>query len=216
MGPATSVDHADVQARALAYEVLTPLYDLALEVLGFGRSFKDGIARLAEVGTGQDVLDLGCGTGTLLQALVARQPDGRYVGLDPDPQVLARARRRLTGATVELLEGYGEELPFEADTFDLVVSTLMFHHLTDAAKQATLAEVGRVLRPAGRLLLVDFGRPRSGLPRTLLTVGSIFDGRHNMRANLAGELPALLNAADFTVFEVHPPHREVHYLLART
>ena len=216
MGPATSVDHADVQARALAYEVLTPLYDLALEVLGFGRSFKDGIARLAEVGTGQDVLDLGCGTGTLLQALVARQPDARYVGLDPDPQVLARARRRLTGATVELLEGYGEELPFEADTFDLVVSTLMFHHLTDAAKQATLAEVGRVLRPAGRLLLVDFGRPRSGLPRTLLTVGSIFDGRHNMRANLAGELPALLNAADFTVFEVHPPHREVHYLLART
>jgi len=216
VGPATSVDHADVQARALAYEVLTPLYDLALEVLGFGRSFKDGIARLAEVGTGQDVLDLGCGTGTLLQALVARQPDGRYVGLDPDPQVLARARRRLTGATVELLEGYGEELPFEADTFDLVVSTLMFHHLTDAAKQATLAEVGRVLRPAGRLLLVDFGRPRSGLPRTLLTVGSIFDGRHNMRANLAGELPALLNAADFTVFEVHPPHREVHYLLART
>ena len=201
---------------ALAYQVLTPLYDLALEVLGFGRSFKDGIARLAEVGTGQDVLDLGCGTGTLLQALVARQPDGRYVGLDPDPQVLARARRRLTGATVELLEGYGEELPFEADTFDLVVSTLMFHHLTDAAKQATLAEVGRVLRPAGRLLLVDFGRPRSGLPRTLLTVGSIFDGRHNMRANLAGELPALLNAAGFTVSEVHPPHREVHYLLART
>ena len=78
---------------ALAYSVLTPVYDTALEVLGFGRLFKAAAAELAEVEPGETALDLGCGTGTLLQALVARQPAARFTGIDPDPQVLAVARR---------------------------------------------------------------------------------------------------------------------------
>ena len=146
---------------ALAYSVLTPVYDLALEILGFGRSFKAAVANLADVKPGQAVLDLGCGTGTLLQALLARRPDARFTGLDPDPRVLAMAHRRLQRSAMspELVAGYAQNLPFPDAAFDLVVSTLTFHHLPGPVKVAALREVRRVLAPHGRFLLVDFGMP---------------------------------------------------------
>ena len=189
---------------ALAYSVLTPVYDLALEVLGVGRSFKAAVAELAAVAPGEAVLDLGCGTGTLLRALVAGQSEGRFTGIDPDPLVLAIARRRLQFSTpsVELVEGYAQDLPFPHEAFELVISTLIFHHLPDPVKLAALAEVRRVLAPHGRFLLVDFGAPPTRTARVLLTLGSLFDGRDNMRANLAGELPDMLAAAGFEVAEV--------------
>lgn len=203
---------------ALAYSVLTPVYDLASEVLGFGRSFKAVVARLAEVQPGEAVLDLGCGTGTLLQALVARQPGARFTGIDPDRQVLAIARRRLqrSARTVELVEGYAQDLPFPDQAFDLVISTLIFHHLPDPVKVCALGEVRRVLAPHGRFLLVDFGAPATRVARVVLTIGSVFDGRDNMRANLAGELPEVLAAAGFDVTEISRPHRGVRHLLARS
>ena len=202
---------------ALAYSVLTPAYDIALEVIGFGRSFKTAVAALADVQPGEAVLDLGCGTGTLLQALVARQPDARLTGIDPDPRVLAIARRRLQGSAgpVQLVEGYAQDLPFPAAAFDLVVSTLIFHHLPDPVKVAALGEVRRVLAPHGRFLLVDFGAPSTSVARVLLTLGSLFDGRGNMRANLAGALPGLVAAAGFDLAEINRPHRGVRHLLAR-
>lgn len=205
---------------ALAYSVLTPVYDVALEVLGFGRAFKRAVVELADVQPGEAVLDLGCGTGTLLQALVARHPDARLTGIDPDHRVLDVARRRLRpgepgAGRVELVEGYAQELPFPDGSFDLVVSTLIFHHLPDAVKVAALGEVRRVLAPHGRFVLVDLGPPPTRVARALLAIGSLFDGRENMRANLAGELPAMLVAAGFEVVEIGQPHRGVRPLLAR-
>lgn len=202
---------------ALAYSVLTPVYDVALEVLGFGRAFKAAVAELTDVQPGEAVLDLGCGTGTLLQALVARQSDARFTGIDPDPRVLALARRRLrrSARRVELVEGYAQDLPFPNEAFDQVVSTLIFHHLPDPVKVAALREVRRVVVPHGRFLLVDFGTPPSRVAQVLLDIGSLFDGRENMRANLAGELPAMVAAAGFDVGEVSRPHRGVRHLLAR-
>lgn len=199
---------------ALGLDVLTPLYDVAVEALGFGRSFKAEVSRLADVQPDESVLDLGCGTGTLLGALLVAQLHGRYAGIDPDPRVLALAKRRLQGHGVELVEGYAENLPFPAGSFDVVISTLTFHHLADPSKRAALQEVGRVLTGSGRFLLVDFGRPGSWVARTLLGAGSLVDGRANMRANLAGDLPGLLGETGFEVREVRPPRRGVSFLLA--
>jgi len=202
---------------ALAFRVLTPLYDTALELVGFGAAFKRHVALLLGVAPGEAVLDLGCGTGTLLLALADAQPAATYAGVDPDPAVLSAARRRLRGVTarVELVEGYAQELPFRDGRFGAVVSTLAFHHIPDEIKPRALSEVRRVLRPDGRFLLVDLGLPRTPHARALLRLGSLFDGRANTRVNLAGELPSLLAAAGFVVAEAATPYRAVRYLLAR-
>jgi SAM-dependent methyltransferase len=153
----------------------------------------------------------------LLRALITQQPAAHYVGLDPDPRILAIARRGLSGLDqdLEVVNGYAQDLSFGDDRFDLVVSTLVFHHMPDRAKRAALREVTRVLRPTGRFLLVDFGQPATWMSRALLMIGSLFDGRRNMRANLAGELPVMLSDAELDVTELRPPFRGVRYLLAR-
>ena len=217
---------------ALAYRALTPLYDVALELIGFGAAFKRHVAVLLDVRPGETVLDLGCGTGTLLAALADAQPSAAYVGVDPDPAVLGLAQRRLAqrrlarrglarrgpggrSGHVRLVHGYAQHLPLPDARFDAVVSTLVFHHLPDTVKTQTLTEVRRVLRPGGRFLLVDLSRPQGRFGRALLGFGSLFDGWANTRASRRGELPGLLAAAGFEVTEAATPYRAVRYLLAR-
>jgi ubiquinone/menaquinone biosynthesis C-methylase UbiE len=110
------------------------------------------ISRLPLLATGR-VLDVGCGTGALLERLVGRFPQVTVVGVDPVPEMLAVARRRVP-STVELREGWAEELPFEDNAFDVVVSCSMFHYLRQPV--AALMEMSRVLRPGGELIITDW------------------------------------------------------------
>lgn len=195
----------------LANHLLTPAYDAVTELFGFGRRFKRTIAARIDIGPGERLLDLGCGTGTLLAAIAARQPTARLTGIDPDPRMLAVARRRLPAA-VQLQRGFAQELPFPDSSIDVVVSTLVFHHLTDPAKRTALAELSRALTPGGRLHLVDFGAPSGRLGTALLRLGSVFASDVNMRANMSNQVPGMLAAAGFDVQELTPAYRGVRHL----
>jgi ubiquinone/menaquinone biosynthesis C-methylase UbiE len=200
----------------LAYGPLTPLYDAVNDALGFGRSLLRRVVALVDPKEGERLLDLACGTGTLLDELVSFQPRLFAAGLEPDGQALAVARRKVlaAGGEVRLVQGVGQRLPFADASLDVVTSTMAFHHMSTLTKRQTVAEVHRVLRVGGRFVLVDFGRPSGLLAAVLLNVGSLFDGRENMRANLRGEIPWLLNEGGFMVREVAPPSRGVRFLLA--
>ena len=107
-------------------------------------------------GDGATILDLGCGPGGLAVELVARLPEVRIVGLDLSPSMIERAKRHESeGGRLRFIVGDAADLPFEAETFDVVVSTLSLHHWAEPA--ASLAEIRRVLRPGGFALLYDFG-----------------------------------------------------------
>lgn len=99
------------------------------------------------------VLDVGCGTGELLRRVRANVPDAVLAGLDPVPEMLEVARDKLSGRD-DLRVGYADRLPWNAGTFDVVVSCNMFHYISHPL--AALREMARVLRPTGALVLTDW------------------------------------------------------------
>ncbi len=110
---------------------------------------------------GESVLDVGCGTGTLAIAAARRVGlSGSVVGIDASPQMVVRARWK--AATAGLKPAFQvavvERLPFADNRFDLVLSTMMLHHLPRATRQECAGEISRVLKTGGRVLGVDFDR----------------------------------------------------------
>ena len=99
------------------------------------------------------MLDVGCGTGALLHPLSQRYPGARLTGVDPVPEMLEVARRRLPHE-VDLRVGWAESLPFEHEQFDVVVSCNAFHYFRDPV--AALREMRRILAPGGRLVITDW------------------------------------------------------------
>jgi ubiquinone/menaquinone biosynthesis C-methylase UbiE len=149
------------------------LYDLGVDLLSFGwaSSLRRRAVELAGVSPGERVLDVGCGPGRLaILAGAAVGAAGEARGIDPSPEMIALARenaaRAESGARFEL--GVIEALPYADGGFDVVLSTMMLHHLPDALKRRGFAEVRRVLRPGGRLLAIDFAAsPGQGLDHVL-------------------------------------------------
>ncbi len=117
---------------------------------------------LAQFQPGETVLDVGCGTGTLaLKAYARVGATGHVFGIDPGPKQIARARAKAerAGRSIDFRVGMIEHLPFADQSIDVVMSTFMMHVLPDDLKRHGLAEIARVLKPGGRLLVVDFKRP---------------------------------------------------------
>lgn len=171
-------------------------YDLAewgfdrLLFRGKLRAMRMRTADLAGIGAGEAVLDVGCGTGTLaLEAQARVGPTGRVVGVDPGAQQIARARRKASRRElpVEFQVGVIERLPFPDASFDVVVSTIMMHHLSEDLRRRGLAEIRRVLEAGGRVAIADFTGGRGD--------------RHGGSGSLEGtvdDLPSLLTEAGFS------------------
>jgi len=137
-------------------------YDLLLWLLTLGRErrFRERALGLARLSAGESVLDIGCGTGTL--AIAAKRqigPNGYVCGIDASAEMIRRAsgKARKAGADVAFQIALVESLPFSDGTFDVVLSTLMLHHLPGTLRNRCAAQVRRVLKPGGRLLAIDFG-----------------------------------------------------------
>jgi ubiquinone/menaquinone biosynthesis C-methylase UbiE len=181
---------------ALRWKALTPLFDHVVRVTTRERTSKLKLIEQADIAAGASVLDLGCGTGTLAIWLKQRVAEAEVTGLDADPDVLSRARRKAFAAStpLEFVEASSTELPFADESFHAVLSTLFFHHLRDADKQETLSEVVRVLRPGGELHVADYGRPQDPLMAAAFIVVRAFDGFQPTAANARGELPELFRS----------------------
>jgi ubiquinone/menaquinone biosynthesis C-methylase UbiE len=140
-------------------------YDLLAWLLTHGREreLRERMVDLAGLEGGNAVLDIGCGTGTLAIAATRHVgTSGTVTGIDASPSMVARAIRKAAraGARAEFQVGVAEKLAFPDSRFDVVLSTLMLHHLPRKTRQACAREIKRVLRTGGRVLAVDFGRTK--------------------------------------------------------
>ena len=144
-------------------------YDLLAWLLTHGREreLRETIVRLASLKPGDQVLDIGCGTGTL--AITATRhvgPTGSVTGIDASPSMIARANHKAekAGVRATFQVAVAEALPFPDRRFDVVFTTLMLHHLPRNTRQECAKEIQRVLKGGGRVVAVDFGRTeRRGL-----------------------------------------------------
>lgn len=184
---------------ALGFHRLTPYYDAVVGALTRERTFKQALIDQARLGSGQRVLDLACGTGTLAVWMKQHAPQADITGADGDPAILALAVRkaRQAGASIRFDHAMSDHLPYPDGQFDRVVSSLFFHHLAWEAKARTAAEVFRVLKPGEELHVADWGRARDVLMRGLFTVVQLLDGFDTTRDNVTGRLIPLFEGAGF-------------------
>jgi ubiquinone/menaquinone biosynthesis C-methylase UbiE len=169
---------------------------------GTFRKLRQRTINLACIQPGEQVLDVGCGTGTLAMEAARRVGRaGRVAGVDPGTQQIARARAKAARriAPIEFQIGVIEQLPFPDQTFDVVFSTLMMHHLPTPLKRQGLAEIARVLKPGGRLVIADFKHKQERVGQAV---------RFHAGGSRIQELAALLKETGFDQLEteeLRPP-----------
>jgi demethylmenaquinone methyltransferase/2-methoxy-6-polyprenyl-1,4-benzoquinol methylase len=144
-------------------------YDRVAAALSFGQDprWRGAMVAAVDARPGERVLDVATGTGLVAAALVRRY-GCTVVGLDQSPEMLGAARARLArdrdlAARVTLLEGEAERLPFASGSFDHLTFTYLLRYVDDPA--ATLVELARVVRPGGRVAMLEFGVPPNPLSR---------------------------------------------------
>lgn len=186
-----TLDHA-----AALYDLLAPLMTLGAEA----RYCRLAIEQLALRG-GETVLDVGCGTG-LVSLKLARQPlerrPARVVGMDAAAKMVARAQRKaqgLKGVRFETMAA--ERLAFPDASFDAAVSTMFFHHVRYAIKTQVLEELHRVLKPGGRLVIVDVDQPTTACGRLQAWAGYLLFRQDEIRENIEGRLREAFDASPF-------------------
>lgn len=185
---------------ALGYAALTPLYDAAIALLTrearWRGAFVDQIAPRAS----DRIVDVGCGTGSLALRLKRRSPECQIHGLDPDPEVLDRARRKLRThrIDVDFSRGFardaGQVFPAGATK---AVSSLVFHQVPLDEKRAGLAAMHAGLEAGGEVHLADYGLQRTALMRALFRQIQRLDGVENTTPNAQGILPVLMSEIGF-------------------
>jgi ubiquinone/menaquinone biosynthesis C-methylase UbiE len=188
-------------------------YDVLNGIVPFLRALRAKLIELAAPVHGEQVLDVGCGPGTLAVAFEKRAGGGKVQGIDASPEMIAVAKSKAAKAGVDVAFQVASiaELPFAAASFDLVTSSLMLHHLPGDVKRKGLAETRRVLKPGGRLLVVDFARPSHSRVGHLL---SLFGHAHGV--STADDLGPMLKEAGYGEVEVIPSrHRRFVFIRAR-
>ena len=187
---------------ALKFSWLTRFYDPVIALATREKVFRANLLEQAEIRSGDRVLDLGCGTATFVIMVKSRYPAARVTGLDGDPDILGLARTKTKAAAVDVAldEGMSNSMPYSADEFDTVFSSLFFHHLRPEEKLRTMKEVFRVLKPGGKFHVCDWGRPSNLYTKTMFLLVQLLDGFDVTRDNMEGRLPSYFESAGFEAF----------------
>ncbi len=186
---------------ALGWKLLTPLYDGVIRQLTRERLWRGLMVREVAPAPADRILDIGCGTGSLLLELWRAEERASYVGIDPDEDVLARAKAEAAavGARLDLRHGFAshEMLPDDWRPTK-IVSSLVLHQVPLAEKRRIIEVAHALLTPGGTFYLTDYGKQDEAAMRFAFrnTVQRV-DGIVDTQPNADGVLPELLVGVGF-------------------
>jgi ubiquinone/menaquinone biosynthesis C-methylase UbiE len=185
--------------HALRYSWLNTFYDSVVMFTTRDNQVKNEVVD-AIPEDAEHVLDVAAGTGTLSRKIGKAYPRAQVVGVDGDADMVRRARVMAAKDNVNIRydEALAQALPYANDAFDVVTSSLFFHHLGQNEKRLALAEMYRVTKPGGTLIISDWGEPEDRLSRFRFLIVQCLDGFETTRDNIEGLLPGLVVDAGFT------------------
>lgn len=180
---------------ALKYDWLTKVYDPVLQLTMPERKFKTALINQMNIQPGERVLDFGCGSLTLSMMAAQRHAEAEFHGVDIDEKILSIAKKKLeeTNLPIQIKLYDGERLPYADNSFNKVMSSLVFHHLTERQKYEALGEIKRVLKPGGSFHIADFGKPASAFQRLGFYAVQILDGFETTNDSVKYILPNAMN-----------------------
>ncbi len=175
-------------------------YDSSLSLIPNLSNFYRQTFETINIEKDKNILDLGCGTGTVAIIVSELYPNAKIIGIDASPQMIAIAEKKIymSESNIDFIIALAEKLPFNDHKFDLIYSFEVFHHLPDIVKNQALNEIFRLLKPNGIFLLNDFSHPDNIILRILvwpLRFSKYF------RSNILGILPILVKRSGFKIIK---------------
>jgi len=185
-------------------------YDIFAGLFGTGvnRPNSRMVIEMAKIKSGDKVLDVGCGTGSLtLTAKSYVGASGSVYGIDASPEMIVVARKKAKRSNTDAIFEIGliEKISYPEATFDVVISRLVIHHLPDDLKRKAFAEIFRVLKPGGLLFIADFNPPSNPVYAhvVLALVG------HRMMQTNVRVIPPMLIETGFVDVASGPTHSAI-------
>lgn len=152
-----------------------PYYDATVWLMSCGRekAIRKETIKLAFLKSGDRILEVGCGTGSLtIEAKKAAGPSGEVQGIDAAPEMIEVARKKAlkAGLDIGFKVGLMEQIPFDDDYFDGVLCSFMIFHMSCDSRRKGFGEIYRTLKPNGTLLIVDIEPPSNPFLKGILTL----------------------------------------------
>ena len=177
-------------------------YDKYMKRITLGR--EDALRRmtvnLAQIKQGDCVLEVGCATGTLtLAAKLQTGPTGTVVGIDVITGMIEASRRKAAQAKLDVTFKLGniEAIPFPDEHFDVVMCSFMIFHMSEKIRNKGIEEIYRVLKPQGKLLVLDLALPPNPVLRRILKLLLGFMLKHDLK-----ELQPIMKSSGFSQIEI--------------
>jgi len=204
---AHNLEKKSIPTRGRTLDHAARVYDCCEPILMLGRQepYNLSIVEALKLQPQHRVVDLGCGTGVLTRLIADHlnaTVGGFCLGIDAAAKMIAVAEKKRSGPACRFEVMAAENLGFEDESFDAVVSSLFFHHVPLDLKEKSLQEAFRVLRPGGRIVIADMHTPTTFTGAVVSHIARWFFLQPEIGENMAGVMPGLITRAGFAALEM--------------